>query len=157
MRVVADTSALLALYSCGGLPLLDRLFQEVRVPQAVFDECTVAGKPGKEKLDIYLKDKVEGIELSGFMIASSGLGRGELEALALYKRWQADRLLIDDHRARKLAALNGVAVIGSLGVLLLAISKGHIVSIRPSIDSIRQAGIYLGDGLVAEALLLAGE
>ena len=46
---------------------------------------------------------------------------------------------------------------GSLGVLLLAKSKGHIASIRPSIDSIRQAGIYLGDGLVAAALGLAGE
>jgi len=52
--------------------------------------------------------------LSGFVIASSGLGRGELEAMALFKRWQAERLLIDDQRAQKLAALNGVAVIGSL-------------------------------------------
>ena len=157
MRVVADTSALLALYSCDGLQWLDKLFTELRVPQAVFAECTVAGKPGDDKLRNYLKSKVEGIDLSGFVIASSGLGRGELEAMALYKRWQADRLLIDDQRARKLAALNGVAVIGSLGVLLLAKNKGHLSMIRPSIDSIRQAGIYLGEGLVAEALYLAGE
>lgn len=157
MRIVADTSALLALCACDGLPLLDRLFQEVRVPQAVFLECTAPGKPSAEKLGVYLAGKVEEIDLSGFVIASSGLGRGELEAMALYKRRQADRLLMDDQRARKLAALNGVAVIGSLGVLLLAKSKGHIANIRSSLEAIRQAGIFLGEGLFAEALRIAGE
>ena len=75
MRIVADTSALLALYSCEGLPLMDKLFSEIRVPQAVFDECTVAGKPGDDMLGIYLKGKVERIDLSGFVIASTGRGR----------------------------------------------------------------------------------
>lgn len=157
MRIVTDTSALLALCACDGLPLLDTLFQEVRVPQAVFLECTVPGKPSAEKLGAYLAGKVEEIDLSGFVIASSGLGRGELEAMALYKRWQADRLLMDDQRARKLAALNDVAVIGSLGVLLLAKSKGYIPNIRPSLDAIKRAGIFLGEGLFAEALRMAGE
>ena len=64
---------------------------------------------------------------------------------------------MDDQRARKLAALNGVAVIGSLGVLLLAKSKGHIPNIRSSLDAIRRAGIFLGAGLFAEALRMAGE
>jgi predicted nucleic acid-binding protein len=157
MRIVADTSALLALCACDGLPLLDKLFHQVRVPQAVLLECTVPGKPGADRLGEYLADKVEEIDLSGFVIASTGLGRGELEAMALYKRWQADRLLMDDLRARKLAALNGVAVIGSVGVLLFAKSKGHIPDVRSSLDAIRQAGIFIGEGLLAEALRMAGE
>jgi predicted nucleic acid-binding protein len=41
MLIVADTSALLALVACDGLPLLDVLFQEIRVPLAIFRECTV--------------------------------------------------------------------------------------------------------------------
>jgi hypothetical protein len=35
--------------------------------------------------------------------------------MALYKHLQADRLLLDDHRARKVARLNEIEVIGSLG------------------------------------------
>ena len=43
MLVVADTSALLALVACDGLTLLDELFAEVRVPMAVWRECTISG------------------------------------------------------------------------------------------------------------------
>lgn len=44
MLIVADSSALVALALCDGLELLDRLFEDVRVPQAVYDEVVVAGK-----------------------------------------------------------------------------------------------------------------
>jgi predicted nucleic acid-binding protein len=47
MLIVADTSALLALASCDSLSFLDILFEEVRVPSAVFEECAVPGKPGQ--------------------------------------------------------------------------------------------------------------
>jgi predicted nucleic acid-binding protein len=157
MRIVADTSALLALSACNSLSLLDSLFQEVRVPQAVFRECTVSGKPEAENLRLYLAERIDEIDLSGFVIATTGLGQGELEAMALYKQRQADRLLMDDYRARKVAVLNGVAVVGSLGVLLLAKSKGYLPYIGPSLRAIRRAGIFLGDGLIAEALRMAGE
>jgi predicted nucleic acid-binding protein len=120
-------------------------------------ECTVLGKPGADRLGEYLAGKVEEIDLAGFVITSTGLGRGELETMALYKRWQADRLLMDDQRARKLAALNGVAVMGSVGVLLFAKSKGHIHDIRSSLVAIKRAGIFIGEGLFIEALRMAGE
>lgn len=58
MLIVADTSALLALASCDSLSFLDILFEEVRVPAAVFDECAVPGKPRAEHLESYLRDKV---------------------------------------------------------------------------------------------------
>jgi predicted nucleic acid-binding protein len=158
MLVVADTSALLALASCNNLFLLNALFREIRVPPAVFQECTVAGKPEAERLTDYLRDKVLAVaDLSDFVIAAMGLGRGELEAMALYKRLRADVLLLDDSRARKIACLNDIEVIGSLGVLLLAKSNNLLRAIKPSVNSIQAAGVYLSESLVAEALRLAGE
>jgi predicted nucleic acid-binding protein len=158
MLVVADTSALLALASCNNLVLLDALFHEVRVPPAVFQECTVADKPEVERLTDYLRDKVLVVaDLADFVIVAMGLGRGELEAMALYKRLRADILLLDDSRARKIARLNEIEVIGSLGVLLLAKASKLLPLIKPSIDSIQAAGIYLGESLASEALRLAGE
>ena len=38
MLVVADSSPLIALAIIDGLPLLDALYRNVRVPKAVFDE-----------------------------------------------------------------------------------------------------------------------
>ncbi|CAN5712640.1 hypothetical protein BH23GEM5_BH23GEM5_27000 [soil metagenome] len=157
MLVVADSSALVALAVCDGLTLLDGLFREIKVPPAVFRECTVPGKPAADVLAGYLQDKVETVDLSEFVITATDLGRGELEAIALCKRLGADRLLVDDRRARDIARLNAIRIIGSLGVLVAAKEQGFVPLIRPRIDAIRSTGIRLGDRIVAEALLLAGE
>jgi len=45
----------------------------------------------------------------------------------------ADLLLIDDSRAKKVAYLNNLEVMGSLDVLLLAKKKGLIARIKPSL------------------------
>ena len=157
MLVIADTSALLALATCEGLPLLDAIFHEVRVPQAVLQECVVAAKPLAQELETYLEHKVETVELADYVIAAAGLGKGELEAMALYKRLQADRLLVDDHRARRIATFNQINVIGSIGVLLLARTGGLIPAIKPKLDAMQAGGIWVSEPLYSAALRIAGE
>jgi uncharacterized protein len=157
MLIVADTSALLALAACDRLPLLDHLFQDVRVPPAVLRECTVPGKPAVERLELYLRNRVVEVDLKDFVIAVAGLGLGELEAMALYRHLRADRLLVDDYRARRVASLNGIQVVGSLGVLLRAKELNLVSELRPLVATIRASGVRYGERLVAEALRLAGE
>ncbi|HEY0555683.1 MAG TPA: DUF3368 domain-containing protein [Thermoanaerobaculia bacterium] len=157
MLVIADTSALIALAVCDALPLLDNLFQTVRVPAAVFRECAVSGKPEAERLENYLRERIVEVDLQEFVIAVAGLGQGELEAMALYKRLHADFLLMDDHRARKVAHLNGIEVVGTLGVLLRAKEAGFISEIRPLVATIQAAGVHYGGPIVDEVLRLAGE
>lgn len=155
--IVADTSALVALAACDALLLLDQLFQEVRVPPAVLQECVVPGKPEAERLGAYLRDKVVEVDLKKFVIAVAGLGQGELEAMALYKRLHANRLLVDDRRARKVARLNEIDVIGSLGVLVRAKELGLVTQIRPLLAKIQAAGVHYGEQLLNEALRQASE
>jgi hypothetical protein len=157
MLIIADTSALLALAACDALLLLDQLFEEVRVPPAVLRECLVPGKPGVDQLEMYLRGKVVEVDLKEYVIAVAGLGQGELEAMALYKRLDADRLLVDDHRARKVASINGIRVVGSLGVLLRAKESGLIAEIRDRLAAIQSAGVHYSEQLVNETLRLAGE
>jgi hypothetical protein len=157
MLVIADTSALIALAACNALQLLDQLFQDVRVPSAVFRECAVPGKASSERLKDYLQEKVIDVDLQDFVIAVAGLGQGELEAMALYKRLQAEFLLIDDHRARKVAHLNGIEVVGTLGVLLRAKESGLVAEVRPLIVTIQAAGVHYGGEVLSEVFRLAGE
>jgi len=157
MLVIADTSALVALAACDALSLLDQLFHEVRVPSAVFRECTVSGKPEAGRLEAYLRERVVEVDLQDFVIAVAGLGQGELEAMALYKRLHADRLLVDDQRARKVAHLNGIEVVGSLGALLRAKESGLISEIRPLVVAMQAAGVHYGEQIVDAAFRLAGE
>lgn len=157
MLVIADTSALIALAACDSLQLLDQLFQDVRVPLAVFRECVVPGKSSSERLKDYLREKVIDVDLQDFVIAVAGLGRGELEAMALYKRLHAEFLLIDDHRARQVAHLNGIEVVGTLGVLLRAKESGLVAEVRPLIVTIQASGVHYGGKVLSEVLRLAGE
>lgn len=157
MLVVADTSALISLAAGECLTTLDVLFDTIRVPPTVFEECTVPGKPHGDQLREFLSDKVVKIDLGDIVIAAEGLGTGELAAMALYKHLHAQRLLVDDDRARRIARFNDIETIGSLGVLLLAKEQGLIEMVKPRLDSIRTAGIHLSDRLIREVLRIAGE
>jgi hypothetical protein len=158
MIVIADSSALVALSVCDVLHLLEPLFGEIKVPQAVFDEVNIANKPEAKVLKQFLVGKVTQVSLATLTIEkSNGLGKGELEAIALYKQEAADLLLIDDARAKKTAYINNVEVMGSLGVLLLAKQRGLIATIRPLLDKLSDSDIFVGDNLLERILVLAGE
>lgn len=157
MLIVADSSALVALALCNGLELLDRLFEQVRVPQAVYDEVIVEGKPAAQMLQAYLQGKVVPVPLENVVITGAGLGRGEIEAMALYKSMRADYLLIDDNRARKVARLNHVRITGSQGVLLLAKHHGLIPHVWPYLEQLGATDIRISDRLIERTLALAGE
>jgi predicted nucleic acid-binding protein len=108
MLVIADSSALVALATCGALELLTLIYEDIRVPQAVFDEVTAPDKPQGVILSSFLAERVVSVDMSRWVLAAGGLGQGELEAMALYKQLSADALLIDDRRTRTIASHNQI-------------------------------------------------
>ena len=56
-------------------------------------------KPHSDTLGSFLAERVMRVDVSRWVVTAGGLGRGEIEAMALYKQLSADVLLIDDHRA----------------------------------------------------------
>ncbi len=157
MLIIADSSALVALAICDGLRLLDQLFEEIKVPQTVFNEVVVEGKPAAVILRQYLTGKTVNVDLINVVITSGGLGQGEIEAMALYKTLQADYLLIDDKRARKVARLNHISITGSQGILLLAKHKGLISEVKPFLDRLSVSEIRINERLIQKTLQLANE
>jgi len=97
------------------------------------------------------------VNLQTYVFLDAYADAGETEAMLLYKQLAADKLLIDDKRGRKVAKINQISTIGSLGVLLAAKEKGLIVEIVPLLQQIRQSDIYLSPDLVNTVLELAGE
>ncbi len=157
MLIIADSSALVALALCGGLAPLERLFDKVQVPQAVYDEVIVKGKPAARTLKTYLQGKVVPVPLTNVVITGGGLGQGEIEAMALYKAVHADYLLVDDNRARKVARLNHMTITGSQGILLLAKHRGIISHVKPYLDQLRNTNIRISERLLQRTLALAKE
>ena len=157
MLIIADSSALISLAVCEHLHLLEQLYGEVKVPQAVFSEVVQEDKPQAEILRSYLQNKVVDLGSAEPLLDLGELGRGELEAMALFRKLRADLLLLDDRRARRVANLNEIPIIGSLGVLLFAKRQGVIPSVKPLINTLEASGIHIGKPLIQKILLLAGE
>lgn len=158
MILVADSSALIALAVCDSLNLLDLLFTEVKVPRAVFVEVSKKSKKEADSLAHYLEDKIIDVEIDrNYIIKEGTIEIGELEAMTLYKQLAANWLLIDDRRARKIAELNQIKIIGSLGVLLLGKKKGYLTTIKSKIDILKNSDIFFSEELLQNTLTLAGE
>jgi hypothetical protein len=86
------------------------------------------------------------------------LDPGEAEAIALAAEIGPDILLLDERRARKVAARMGLKVIGLLGVVLEAKRKGFIRRVQPLLDEVvAKAGFWVSARLYARVLEEAGE
>ena len=157
MLIIADSSPLIMLAFCNGLTLLDELFEEIKVPQSVYDEVVIEDKPMAKELHRYLDGKVHQVDLTTVIINAGGLGQGEIEAMVLYKQLEADFLLIDDKRARKVATLNHIEITGSQGILLLAKKKGLISYVKPYLKKLHNSNIYISEQLILRTLQLANE
>lgn len=68
MLVVADSSALIALATCDGLDILLRLYSDVKVPQAVYDEVVEPEKPQAATLGLFLSGRVIAVNTSQWVM-----------------------------------------------------------------------------------------
>lgn len=157
MLIVADSSALIALAICDGLDVILQVYDDLKIPEAVYAEIVAPEKPQSEVLGSFLLKRVVQVDINRLVVAAGGLGRGELEAMALYKQLSADVLLIDDQRARIVAEHNKIQCIGALGLLLVAKQSRKISAVLPYIHKLRQSSIFYGEDLLDRVLKLAGE
>ncbi len=157
MIAVADSSSLIALSTCEHLNLLDIFFDKIIVPEAVYNELTLNNKPESKRLKDYLLNKVSKKDINKHLIKDTHLGKGELEAMALYKAIDADFLIIDDKLARKAAVINNIKITGSLGILLFAKKKGYIKTLGPCIENLKRSNIRISESLIQRVLQEANE
>ena len=64
---------------------------------------------------------------------------------------------MDDKRGRKVAKINQIKTIGSLGVLLQAKRAGLIPAVAPMLNLIERSAVFLNKELLNTVLELAGE
>jgi predicted nucleic acid-binding protein len=84
-------------------------------------------------------------------------GNGEAEVISWALRNHGFKAILDDRRARTLAERNGVVVLGSLRVIVIAKERGLISAAKPSLDKLRGVGAYVSDELIDRAIAMAGE
>jgi predicted nucleic acid-binding protein len=160
LKIVCDSTTLIGLAKIGNLELLEKIFGEIFVPNAVFVEVVDRGKgrPGtKEVQDAkwIRKRTVKDNRTVEMLVAE--MGRGEAEVLVLGKELNADWLILDDERARNSAQSAGFHIIGLGGILLLAKQLRFIPAVKPLVDELESKHFRLGIRIRKEILKKANE
>lgn len=65
--------------------------------------------------------------------------------------------ILDDRAARRCATVMQIPTMGTGVILILAKQVGLIASIKPSLDALQKAGLYLSERLIQQLLKKAGE
>jgi predicted nucleic acid-binding protein len=161
MIVVSDTTPLIGLASIGRLELLHALFEEVYIPQAVYDETVTHGREGGiAKQAVANADWIHVVEVKDRLAVDVLLDEmdvGEVETIILASEMNADWVLMDERKGRrKLDQLN-IPKIGTIGILLKAKQLELIPKIKPEIEKLQQTGFSISASVVSEILKLAGE
>ena len=124
MIVVSDATPLNVLARIALIEFLPRLYGRVVIPSAVRDELTRPSTP-KDVRD-WAASAPAWLEVKDPAVRDQGglAGRGERQAIALAVELGADRLLVDDGKARRQAANAGIRTIGTLGLLEAFSTRG---------------------------------
>lgn len=126
MRLVADSAPVIFLGKLDRLSLVRRLFDaEIIVPPLVRDELLPRSLPPDERQR--LAAFLEGCRIVDPRETESlavGLSQADNAILRLAKEQRADVVISDDRLLRRIAAIEGTGVIGTLGILVLATRRG---------------------------------
>lgn len=154
MIVISDTTPLISLLKIGKLELLESLFHEILVPQAVYEELTSNPEFDDEASQVkncrFIRQvKVGNTESVRLLQRAVGIDRGESEAIIYTDECHADLLLMDEAKARLVAKQMGLKIMGTIGILLTAYDEGLVQKedILACIDVMRRTGRHISEKL----------
>jgi predicted nucleic acid-binding protein len=158
--IVTNTSPLIALVAAwGDLTPLESLYEKVLVP---FEVCQEMLKGGLQNFAVaefqqatWLKKQPSPVNISAFLLNSLDLGEASVIQLALNQNIKT--VCIDESVGRRVARLNGLALTGSIGILLKAKQKDPSLRIATAIENMLSHNIRLSQTVIDFALKQAGE
>ena len=150
-KVIVNTTPLIALCHVGQLDVLKKIYGEILIPQAVYQELSeknesICKKQVDNSLDWIHVEKIEN-QMAKSMFKTQ-LHDGEVEVMILAKEKNADTVIIDDSNAKKHAKYLKLPVTGTLGVLIKAKRQGYISELKPVIQKMIDKNIYISEKIM---------
>ena len=152
MIVVSNTTPLIGLASIERFGLLQDLFGEIIISQAVYDESVIAGRDeGGARREVAAAAWITTIEIKDRLaveVLLDELDLGEAETIVLARELKADWVLMDERKGRRKLGQLGVPKIGTVGILLLAKNRGLITALALEIERLRLGGFTISQAVV---------
>lgn len=150
MIVVSDTSPINYLLAIGQVEVLSKLFGTIVIPSAVLLELKAPEAP--EAHLRWLASLPAGFETRSATCLDSALDldAGEREAICLAEELSAAAVLMDEKKGRAIARQRGLAVIGTIGLLEKAASRG-LLDLETALTALQQTTFYASGELIQAA------
>jgi len=140
VKTVSNTTPIISLSSIGKIKILKDLFQEIIIPQAVYDEIKAKQGYGYDEVDLSFitVQTIRDTEQEKLLLEQ--LDAGEVQTIVLSKEINADNTIIDENTGYTIAKKSGLNVIRTLSILLKAKEVGIITEVKPLLDKMISKG-----------------
>jgi len=157
--IIVNTSPIFYLHRLGLLEILNKLYGDITIPEAVRNELEKGYVQGEDvpQLENYPWIQIMNVDMPEYLSLIVDLGLGESEVLAIATNHPSALVILDDKLARRIAKMRGFLLTGTAGVLLRAKEKGLIPALKPVIEKLLSLNFRLKPDLVNAILELAGE
>ena len=159
-REIVNSTPLIILSNIGKLELLKKLYAEICIPKAVFDEVCAKEDSACQRILDYpdwihickIKDE------SQKRMYQAKLHAGEVEVMILAQENPvADLVILDDNAAKKTAKFLGLKVTGTLGIILKAKKHGVVGNVSDLLAKLIDNGFYVSQEVQNLVKAEAGE
>ena len=156
---IVNTSPIFYLHRLGLLGILNKLYGDITIPEAVRNELEKGHVQGEDvpHLENYPWIQIISVNMPGYLNLIVDLGLGESEVLAIATNHPSALVILDDKLARRIAEMRGFRLTGTAGALLRAKEKGLIPALKPVIEKLLSLNFRLKPDLVKAILEIAGE
>jgi len=153
-RTICNASPLIFLTKINRLHLLDDLFTEVYVPNSAWHEATHKPDDVSKTLNSMKSSGIFNVfTVKNTAAVSAMIGRlhkGEVEVIIGAGEIGISNVILDDGYARSKAKQMGLAVTGTLGILIAAIKKGIISDVDNEINNLLETGFRISDVIIEQ-------
>lgn len=153
MIVVSDTSPICYLLLINQISILQKLYEQVVIPQAVADELNASESP--PVVQNWITNPADWLQIQIVSTSSrSGLEKldpGEREAVLLAEQIEAELIILDDKAGRQIASERGLRIIGLLGIVKDAAQFG-LLDLRVTFEGLKEAGFWVAPTLLERLL-----
>lgn len=158
LKVVSNTTPIISLLKLNKLDLLKKLYNEVTIPFAVYEEIEKGAiKSYYQNLKEFSWINITKIRNKESLDYFFELDKGEAEVLILAHEINADLVIIDELAGRRYAENLNLKLTGTLGILLKAKQNGIISSVKDELIVLQEKGTWLNRRLIDKVLKLANE
>ncbi|EJP15413.1 PF11848 domain protein [Leptospira interrogans str. FPW2026] len=120
------------------------MYETVLITEAVAEEFN-------EPLPKFVKIRKLSDKINGLVLEQE-LDKGEATTIALGLEMENPLLILDDFRARIMAARLGISLTGTIGVLAKAKKQGHIQELNPLLAKLKSSGMWISETVIQSVL-----